>query len=121
MITRAKNGIRKSKMFLTTSEPINVDQALQDERWRDAMTEEFQALMRNGTWSLVPLPNGRKVIGYKWVFRVKENVDGTINKFKVRLVAKGFHQFIGCDFSETFSPVVKPTTIRTVLSIALSK
>ncbi|KAL6341973.1 hypothetical protein AAG906_038219 [Vitis piasezkii] len=85
------------------------------------MTDEFLALMRNKTWSLVSLPNGRKTIGCKWVFKVKENSDGTINKYKARLVAKGFHQVVGFDLNETFSPVVKPTTIRVVLTIALAK
>ena len=84
------------------------------------MIDEFLTPIRNRTWSLVSLPNGRKTIGCKWVFKVKENSNGTINKYKVRLVAKGFHQVAGFDFNETFSPVVKPTTIRVVLTIALA-
>ena len=65
MITRAKNGIRKPKVFLTMCEPTTVDEALQSECWRQAMNDEYQSLMKNGTWSLVSLPAGRKAIGYK--------------------------------------------------------
>lgn len=75
---------------------------------------------RNKTWSLVPLPPNRKTIGCKWVFRVKENADGSVNKYKARLVAKGFHQVLGFDFNETFSPVIKPVTIRIILTLALT-
>jgi histone deacetylase 1/2 len=84
------------------------------------MTEEFQALQRNETWTLVPLPQNRKAIGCKWVFRTKENPDGSINKYKARLVAKGFHQLQGFDFNETFSPVIEPVTVRLILSLAVS-
>lgn len=77
--------------------------------------------MRNNTWSLVPLSEGRKAVGFKWVFHIKENPNGTIHKYKAHLVAKGFHQVAGFDFNETFSPVVKPTTIRVVLIVALNK
>ena len=70
---------------------------------------------------LVPLPAGRQAIGCKWVFRIKENADGSINRDKARLVAKGFHLVHGFDFHETFSPVVKPITIRVVLTLALSQ
>lgn len=66
------------------------------------------------------LPPGKNVIGCKWVFRVKENVDGSLNKYKARLVAKGFHQQQGQGFNETFSLVIKPVTIRTILKMALS-
>ena len=70
------------------------------------------AIMRNETWSLVSLPPGRQVTSYKWVFRIKENPDGTILKHKARLVAKRFHQVAGFDFNQTFNLVVKPTTMK---------
>jgi len=84
------------------------------------MNHEFNALMHNGTWSLVPRSPTMNLVGCKWVFRVKRKPDGQIDRYKARLVAKGFHQQPGIDYSETFSPVVKPTTIRTVLSIAVT-
>ena len=68
----------------------------------------------------MPLPRDHKVIGCKWVFRVKLKPDGSLERYKVRLVAKSFQQTLGLDYFETFSPVVKPTTIRIVLSLALS-
>ncbi|RVW87716.1 Retrovirus-related Pol polyprotein from transposon TNT 1-94 [Vitis vinifera] len=120
MITRSKNGIFKPKAYLISTTPISVPEALQLSHWKQAMTDEYLALLRNNTWDLVPPPTDRKLIGCKWVFKVKENPDGTINKYKARLVAKGFHQIAGFDFNETFSPVVKPTTIRIVLTIALN-
>lgn len=95
-------------------------QALAHPQWLVAMQEEYKALMTNGTWTLVKLPPHRNPVGCKWVFRVKENPDGTVNKFKARLVAKGFQQQPGFDFKETFSPVVKPVTIRVILSLALT-
>jgi histone deacetylase 1/2 len=114
MQTRAKSGTilprLNPKLLLTHTEPRTLKQALQDPKWFSAMTEEFEALKRNQTWTLVPLPQHRSDIGCKWVFRTKENPDGTSNKFKARLVAKGFHQLQGFDFNETFSPVIKPIT-----------
>ena len=62
-----------------------------------AMQQEYDALLKNRTWDLVPLPSNRQAIGCKWVFRVKEYVDGSINRFKARLVAKGFHHVHGFD------------------------
>lgn len=120
MQTRAKSGIHKPKAFLTSKEPTSISEALQHEPWIQAMRDELFALDRNQTWPLFPLPPDRKIIGCKWVFKLKENPDGTINKHKARLVAKGFHQVPGFDFTETFSPVVKPTTIRIILSLALT-
>ncbi|KAK9057120.1 hypothetical protein SSX86_024487 [Deinandra increscens subsp. villosa] len=103
-----------------TIEPSTHTQALRDPNWRQAMDLEFNALIQNQTWDLVP-PTSHSPIGCKWVFRVKRNPDETIEKYKARLVAKGFLQQYGKDYFDTFSPVTKPVTIRTVLSIALSK
>jgi len=71
-------------------------------------------------WNLVSLPVNHKVVGCKWVFRVKENIDGSINKYKVRLVANRFHQVVGFDFHKTFSPVIQPVTIHIISTVALS-
>ena len=81
---------------------------------------EYDALLRNGTWTLVDLPPLRKAIGCKWVLKIKENPDGTVNKYIDRLVAKGFHQQLGYDYNETSPPVIKPVTVRLILSLAVT-
>lgn len=83
------------------------------------MSEEFNALVKHGTWELVP-PNPSIIpIGCKWIFRVKHNVDGIISRYKACLVAKEYHQRHGFDYTETFSLVVKPVTIKTIFSIVV--
>ncbi|KAL2481764.1 Retrovirus-related Pol polyprotein from transposon RE1 [Abeliophyllum distichum] len=93
--------------------------ALKDENWCQDMSDKLNVLLKNGTWELVPPHASQNVVGCKWVFRIKRNLDGTISWYKARLVAQGFHQRPGLDYRETFSPVVKPATIRLVLSLAL--
>jgi histone deacetylase 1/2 len=128
MVTRAQNNIFCPKQLSVTTkhplapplEPTCVSQALKYPRWRKAMADEFTALVSHGTWRLVPHPSATNLIGCKWVFRIKRHPDGTVDRFKARLVAKGFNQRPGVDYTETFSPVIKPTTIHLILSIALS-
>lgn len=126
MTTRAKKGIVKpnSKYALAISrletEPRTPLQALADEKWRNAMSDEFDAQLRNFTWSLVPPAPHQNVVGTKWIFRLKYSPDGSVHRHKVRLVAKGYSQRKGIDYNETFSPVIKATTIRVVLQTAVS-
>ncbi|KAL9411808.1 hypothetical protein AB3S75_045417 [Citrus x aurantiifolia] len=103
------------------NEPTTLTQALKDHKWRRAMSEEYDALVKNGTWVLVPPDRNQNLVGCKWIFRTKRKSDGSVDRFKARLVAKGFYQRPGLDYQDTFSPVVKPTTVRIVLSIAVSR
>ena len=84
------------------------------------MDEEINALLKNRTWDLVPSSMSQNVVGCKWIFRIKKNKDGNIIQYKARYVARGFNQRAGIDYGETFSPVVKPATVRLVLSLAVS-
>ena len=120
MVTRSKIGIFKPKVFTTTCEPTCIKKDLCMDHWKQVMIDEYMALLKK-TLSLVSLPLKRKSIGCKWMFRVKENPDGSLQKYKVRLVIKGFHQVASFDFIETFSPVVKPKIIQVMLTIALSR
>jgi hypothetical protein len=85
------------------------------------MDTEFDALTRNKTWHLVPSQKGTNVIDCKWVFKVKQKADGSLDRYKARLVVKGFKQQYSIDYEETFSPVVKSETIRVILSLAITK
>jgi hypothetical protein len=84
------------------------------------MNIEFTALLKNGTWNLVPPKSHTNVVGCKWVFHIKQNADGSLARYKTRLVAKGFHQQQGLNYGDTFSHVIKPITIRTILSLAVA-
>jgi hypothetical protein len=137
MVTRSQNNIVKPRKhfdgtiryplpqtFLVTGtvpeSPTCYSKAYKHREWRATMDEEFTALMKNGTWSLVPATPGLNVVGSMWIFKSKRRSDGSLEQRKARLVAKGYHQQHGVDFDDTFSPVIKPTTIRIMLSYAVS-
>ena len=98
--------------------PNTFQEALSHPGWRSAMIEEMDALNGNGTWNLVHLPTGNKAIGCRWVFAVKVNPDGLVARLKAWLVAKGYAQTYGVDYSDTFSPVAKMTSVRLFISLA---
>lgn len=105
-------------------EPQSMKEALagpQAEQWQTAAREEYDALMDKQTWTLTKLPPGRAAIGSKWVFKVKYNPDGTVNRYKARLVAQGYSQKPGIDYDETFSPVVHRTSLRTLLAYGVQR
>jgi hypothetical protein len=138
MVTRSKTGTLRSHSFPNYTsffstkhllcalssislplEPTCYSQAEKSPEWRAAMGDEFDALLANKTWSLCPRPSQHNIIRNKWVYKIKQKQDGSIDRYKARLVAKGFDQESGVDFAETFSRVVKTSTIRVILTLAV--
>jgi hypothetical protein len=106
---------------LLTEEPNTYKQAMSRpdcDQWKLATRAEMDAIKKSGTWILTELPVGKELIGCKWVFRLKRKADGSIDKYKARLVAQGFKQREGVDFTETFAPVAKFSSIRALLALA---
>ena len=133
MITRSKDGTCRPRVFYSSQysvmglfdahtplEPSCFTQADKDPRWWLAMADEYNVLISNGTWVLVPSEPHQNVVGCKWAFRIKRKADGSIDCYKARLVTKGYNQQEGLDYDATFSPAVKPITVRMVLSLAVS-
>lgn len=105
----------------THKEPTTYQDALQSGdsiKWKEAMKDEFSSLEKNHTWTLTELPLGKNVVGCKWIYKIKYKPEGSVERYKARLVAKGYSQVYGVDFSETFSPVVKLTSIRILMALA---
>ena len=125
MVTRGKSGYRQPRLALHTEAlsplPRSCRDALANPHWRWAMEEEFAALLNNHTRDLVPRPAKANVVTGKWIFKHKFHADGSLDRYKARWVLRGFTQRPGVDYDETFSPVVKPATVRTVLTLAHSR
>jgi hypothetical protein len=130
MTTWAKQGFRLpgDRLTLSTtlpsplsSVPTSIRTALTDPSWRHDMEEEYDALITNNTWDLVPRPVGSNIITVKWIFKHKFNSDATLERYKAHWVLHGLTQRPGIDYDETFSLVVKPATIRTMLTLAISR
>ncbi|KAK1602429.1 hypothetical protein QYE76_037452 [Lolium multiflorum] len=101
--------------------PVSHHDALEEPAWHAAMSDEFVALHQNNTWNLVPRPPGVNLVSRKWIFKTKHRPDGSIDKHKARLVARGLSQQHGIDYGDTFSTVVKSAIVRLVLSLAVSR
>ncbi|RVW12310.1 Retrovirus-related Pol polyprotein from transposon TNT 1-94 [Vitis vinifera] len=100
--------------------PRNIQEALDEPGWKLAMFEEMNALKKNGTWEVVDLPREKKSYRCKWVFTIKSKVDGSVERYKAKLVAKGFTQTYRIDYQETFTPVAKINSIRVLLSLVVN-
>jgi Reverse transcriptase (RNA-dependent DNA polymerase) len=101
-------------------EPQTFLEATKNSIWQKAMREELEALKKNDTWNIVKLPQNKKLVGCRWIYKIKYNSDGSIERYKARLVAKGYTQTYGIDYKETFTPVAKMNTVRVLLSIAVN-
>lgn len=134
MVTRAKAGIFKHRhhadlsqvvhhvlhnALFATTDPKSYKTAKKNPIWMAAKQCEIDALHKNNTWSLVPRPINRNSVGSKWLYRTKFHSDSTIERHKARLMAQGFSQVPGLYYSHTFSPVVKASTVRIVISLGL--
>ncbi|XP_071734970.1 uncharacterized protein [Rutidosis leptorrhynchoides] len=105
--------------FLSLIEPKKIDEALKDDDWVEAMTEQLMEFERNEVWTLVPKPAGKTAIETRWVYRNKVDKDGIVVRNKARLVAQGYRQQESIDYDETFAPMARMETIRLFLSYAL--
>jgi Reverse transcriptase (RNA-dependent DNA polymerase) len=114
MLTRSRTQNQQALLTETyvDTEPKTYNQAKDHPHWVEAMNKEHTTLLTNQTWELVPPSPEQNVVGCRWVFKIKRRADGSLERYKARLVAKGFHQEEGIDFFDTFSPVIRPTTIR---------
>lgn len=101
--------------------PTCASKASLDPNWHQAMSDEYNALLDSHTWDLVPHHPSMNLVDCKWVFQLKEKSDGSIERYKARLVAQDFKQQLGIDYNETFNPVIKPPTVHLILSLAFSK
>jgi hypothetical protein len=103
---------------LLEKEPTCFEEAIQKKEWADAMTEEYQSIIKNNVWKIVPRQKSKDVVSSKWLFKIKHAVDGSIEKYKARFVAHGFSQKEGIDYEEAFSLVARYTSITTIIALA---
>jgi len=104
--------------FFTNTDPLSFNEAVTEEKWIEAMDEEIHAIEKNDTWKLTYLPENKKAIGVKWVYKTKKNVKGEVQRYKARLVAKGYKQREDIDYGEVFAPIARLETIKLMISLA---
>ena len=102
---------------LVDKEPTCFEEVVQKKEWVEAMTEEYQSIIKNDVWYVVPKPEGKDVVSSKWIYKIKHAADGSIEKYKDRFVARGFSQKEGIDYEETFAPVARYTSVRTIMAL----
>jgi hypothetical protein len=103
---------------ISDAKPSSFEEADKLQVWKDSMLEEYRSIIKNNVWDIVSRPKDKSVVSSKWVYKIKHAVDGSVEKFKTRFVARGFTQKEGIDYEETFSPVARYTSIRTIISLA---
>ena len=102
---------------IVNQEPNSYEEDVQKKEWVDLMTEEYQSIMKNDVWDIVPKLEIKSVVSSKWIYKIKNAADGSIEKYKARFMARGFSQKKGIDYEETFVPVARYTSIRTIMAL----
>jgi hypothetical protein len=105
---------------LLDEEPTTFEEVVKRGQWKEAMAEEHQSIMKNEVWEIVPRPKEKSVVTSKWVYKIKHAVDGSVDKYKARFMARGFSQKEGEDYDETFAPVARYTSIKAIISLVAS-
>jgi len=103
------------------NEPSSFSDAVKRQVWKDAMTEEYESIMKNDVWEVVPRPQDKTVVTSKWLYKIKHAADGSKEKYKARFVARGFSQKEGIDYDEIFAPVARYTTIHSIIALVASQ
>jgi hypothetical protein len=103
---------------LIEEEPTCFEESVQKKEWTNAMTKEYHSIIKNDVWEVVPRPNNKDVVSSKWIYKIKHATNESIEKHKARFVARGFSQKEGIDYEETFAPVARYTSIRTIIALA---
>eukprot|EP00253_Pinus_taeda_P031213 PITA_31213 len=105
-----------SKSVVT--EPSSFEEAVEDPTCVDAMVEEYDSIVKNSSWEIVPRPEGKSMVGLRWIYKVKQAADGSVEKYKAIFIARGFSQIEGIDCEDTFAPVSRYSSIRTILALS---
>lgn len=115
-----KQPNRYQALVAQVEEPSSFQEAIQHQVWVDAMVEEYNSIMTNDVWEIVPRPKNRSIVGSRWIYKIKYGADGSVYKYKARFVAtKGYAQKEGIDYEETFVPIAQYTSIRSIISLAV--
>ena len=104
-----------SKCIVT--EPSSFEEVVEDHAWVDAMVEEYDSIVRKSAWEIVPRLERKSVVGSRWIYKVNQATDGSVEKYKGRFVSEGFSQIEGIDYEETFAPVARYSSIRSILAL----
>jgi hypothetical protein len=113
------SGLIAQLNLVIDSEPSTFDEAVKHKVWKDAMIEEYETILKNDVWEVVPRPQGKSIVTSKWIYKIKHAANGSVEKFKARFVARGFSQKEGIDYDEIFAPVARYTSIKIIISLAL--
>jgi hypothetical protein len=99
-------------------EPSSFQEAVQDPTWVDAMVEEYDSIVKKSAWEIVPIPIDKSTVGLRWIYKVKKVIDGSVEKYKATFLARGFSQIRGIDYDESFVPVARYSSIRSILALS---